>query len=122
MPESFEDLSCFFPGKRTPLEEIHPKSMPFFNAKCPGKFAEKFRHFQYGLGSVRLELGGGTVPAVPVFGSGGSSIEVFFVFQSSSTETDGSGLGVLKRRVPKRLAFAFGLRLRSETRSFKTLF
>ena len=29
-------------------------------------------------------------------------------------------LSVLKRRVPKTLAFAFGLRLRSKTRSFKT--
>ena len=29
-------------------------------------------------------------------------------------------LGVLKRCVPKTLAFAFGLRLRSKTRCFKT--
>ena len=29
-------------------------------------------------------------------------------------------LSLLKRRVPKTLAFAFGLRLRSKTRSFKT--
>ena len=34
-----------------------------------------------------------------------------FVFQS---------LSVLKRCVPKTLAFAFGLRLRSKTRCFKT--
>ena len=30
------------------------------------------------------------------------------------------GLSVLKRCVPKTLAFAFGLRLRSKTRCFKT--
>ena len=31
-----------------------------------------------------------------------------------------AGLSVLKCRVPKTLAFAFGLRLRSKTRCFKT--
>ena len=31
-----------------------------------------------------------------------------------------SGLSVLERCVPKTLAFAFGLRLRSKTRCFKT--
>ena len=31
------------------------------------------------FGSVRLRFGVGTVRAVPVFGSGGSSVEVFFL-------------------------------------------
>ena len=35
-------------------------------------------------------------------------------------EGNGQGLSVLKRCVPKTLAFAFGLRLRSTTRCFKT--
>ena len=33
---------------------------------------------------------------------------------------DNGSLSVLKRCVPKTLAFAFGLRLRSKTRCFKT--
>ena len=30
-------------------------------------------------GSVRLRFGGGTIPAVPVFGSGGSSVKKVFL-------------------------------------------
>ena len=49
------------------------------------------------FGSVRLRFGGGTVRAVPVLGSGGSSAKkVFFffsVFQYSLTGKDGSGSG-----------------------------
>ena len=46
------------------------------------------------FGSVRLRFGGGTVRAVPVFGSGGSSAERgFSVFQYSLTGKDGSGSG-----------------------------
>ena len=43
------------------------------------------------------------------------------VFTSSQTFLPpAAGLSVLKRCVPKTLAFAFGLRLRSKTRCFKT--
>ena len=49
---------------------------------------------QGGPGSVRLRFGGGTVRAVPVFGSGGSSAKKqFSVFQYSLTGKDGSGSG-----------------------------
>ena len=52
---------------------------------------------QGGLGSVRLRFGGGTVRAVPVFGSGGSSAKrVFLYFQYSLTGKDGSGFGSWK--------------------------
>ena len=44
--------------------------------------------------SVRLRFGGGTVRAVPVFGSGGSSAKKgFSLFQYSLTGKDGSGSG-----------------------------
>ena len=45
---------------------------------------------------VRLRFGDGTVQAVPVFGSGGSSAKkgfFFSVFQYSLTGKDGSGSG-----------------------------
>ena len=46
------------------------------------------------FGSVRLRFGGGTVRAVPVFGSGGSSAKQgFSVFQYSLTGKEGSGSG-----------------------------
>ena len=49
------------------------------------------------FGSVWLRFGGGTVRAVPVFGSGGSSAKkvfrLFCVFQHSLTGKDGSGSG-----------------------------
>ena len=46
------------------------------------------------FGSVRLRFGDGTVRAVPVFGSGGSSkAGGFCVFQYSSRERDGSDSG-----------------------------
>ena len=46
------------------------------------------------FGSVRLRFGDGTVRAVPVFGSGGSSAKRgFSVFQHSFTGKDGSGSG-----------------------------
>ena len=53
------------------------------------------------FGSVRLRFGDGTVQAVPVFGSGGSSAKkgvffVFPVFQYSLTGKDGSGFGSWK--------------------------
>ena len=49
------------------------------------------------FGSVWLRFGDGTVRAVPVFGSGGSSEEGFFcVFQCSFTEEDGSSFGSWK--------------------------
>ena len=44
------------------------------------------------FGSVRLRFGGGTVRAVLVFGSGGSSTKKFF-FLCSLTGSDGSGSG-----------------------------
>ena len=54
-----------------------------FIPKCP--VSESL--LQGGPGLVRLRFGGGTVSAVPVFGSGGSSREgVFAVFQFSLTE------------------------------------
>ena len=44
------------------------------------------------FGSVRLRFGGGTVRAVPGFGSDGSSAKKgFSVFQHSLTGKDGSG-------------------------------
>ena len=46
------------------------------------KLEVQFSHVQGGTGSVRLWFGGGTVRAVPVFGSGGSSVKRgFSVFQ-----------------------------------------
>ena len=46
------------------------------------------------FGSVRLRFGGGTVRAVPVFGSGGSSAKGgFSVFQYRLTGKDDSGFG-----------------------------
>ena len=52
---------------------------------------------QEGPGSVRLRFGGGTVRAVPVFGSGGSSAKRgFSELQYSFTGKDGSGCGSWK--------------------------
>ena len=48
------------------------------------------------FGSVRLRFGDGTVQAVPVFGSGGSSAKGFSVFQCSLTGKGGSGFGSWK--------------------------
>ena len=46
------------------------------------------------FGSVRLRFGGGTVRAVPVFGSGGSSAKMgFSAFQYSLRGKNGSGSG-----------------------------
>ena len=46
------------------------------------------------FGSVRLRFGGGTVRAVPVFGSGASSFKRnFSVFRYSLARKDGSGSG-----------------------------
>ena len=46
-------------------------------------------------GPLRLRFGGGTVPAAPVFGSGGSSGERgSCVFLYNLTESDGSGAGL----------------------------
>ena len=46
------------------------------------------------FGSVRLRFGDGTVRAVPVFGSGGSSSEgVFVYFSTVSQREGGSGSG-----------------------------
>ena len=45
------------------------------------------------FGSVRLRFGGGTVRAVPVFGSGGSSAKKVSLSQYSFTGKDGSGSG-----------------------------
>ena len=57
----------------------------FDGAFCSGTFA--WCPKQGGPGSVRLRFGDGTVPAVPVFGSGGSSKEGgFCVVQYSLTE------------------------------------
>ena len=44
----------------------------------------------------------------------------FYQFDSVKTQEFIDNLGVLKRCVPETLAFAFGLRLRSKTRCFKT--
>ena len=46
--------------------------------------------------------------------------KIEFLFHSGSLENHVCYLSVLKRCVPKTLAFAFGLRLRSKTRCFKT--
>ena len=43
-----------------------------------------------------------------------------FVVFPCLERVNGFALSVLKRCVPKTLAFAFGLRLRSKTRCFKT--
>ena len=52
---------------------------------------------QGGHGSVRLRFGGGTVRAVPVFGSGGSSPKKGLpLFQYNLTGKDGSGFGSWK--------------------------
>ena len=62
------------------------------------------------FGSVRLRFGDGTVQAVPVFGSGGSSAKKgFSVAQYSLTGKDGSGFGSWKTvpAVPARPAFSF---------------
>ena len=49
------------------------------------------------FGSVRLRFGDGTVRAVPVFGSGGSSKEGgFFCISVQSHREDGSGSGFPK--------------------------
>ena len=49
------------------------------------------------LGSVRLRFGGGTVRAVSVFISGGSSGErVCLSFSAESTKRDSSGFGFRK--------------------------
>ena len=53
-------------------------------------------------------------------GFSGSGAPIFGFGLADPMPKGGRGLSVLKRCVPKTLAFVFGLRLRSKTRRFKT--
>ena len=74
------------------------------------------RYSQRGLGSVRLRFGGGTVRAVPVFGSGGSSAQkVFFV----SVEFNRKGPVPVPVSVPGKRFRRFRFRFRFREKRFR---
>ena len=74
--------------------------------------------------SVRLQFGDKMVRAVPVFGSGGSSVKRgFLCFQYSLTGKDGSGFGSWKTpegpKIKKNLRFRARLKISSKNEIFE---
>ena len=59
----------------------------------PPRFCHSLTTGRPRFGSVRLQFGDGTVQAVPVFGSGGSSAKRVFCVSAQFNTKDGSGFG-----------------------------
>ena len=114
-PDSCSVRSCrscnFLSSKAKGPPDISPKCFSPKRAKMVRCSFHKSYSGRPRFGSVRLRFGGGTVRAVPVFGSGGSSAKrVFLCVQYSLTGKDGSGSGFGSWKRFRRFRFRFRFR------------